>query len=295
MGSLDGRVALITGAGHGLGREHALLFAAEGAKVVVNDLDVNLDGSALEASAAQKVVDEIVAAGGEAVANHGDVADLESAGAMVQQAIDTFGRLDVLVNNAGYVRDSFLHKMTEQQFDEVIRVHLKGHFAPLRHATDHWRERSKAGEEVKGAVINTMSGSGTTMPNPGQFNYGAAKAGIAAMTLVAALELERLGVRVNAVSPIARTRATLATPGPIGEMMKPPEDPEAFDKFNPAQISPLVAFLATADCPFTGKAFQIQGGEINELGGWTLGDTLSSSENWTVESVADALGVGVAS
>src|SRR5438034_10003214 len=143
MGSLDGRVALITGAGHGLGREHALLFASEGAKVVVNDLDVNLDGSPLEASAAQQVVDEIVAAGGEAVANHGDVADFESARAMVAQTLDAYGRLDVLVNNAGFVRDSYLHKMTEEQFDSVIRVHVKGHFNVLRHATDHWRERSK--------------------------------------------------------------------------------------------------------------------------------------------------------
>jgi len=294
MGSLDGRVALITGAGHGLGREHALLFASEGAKVLVNDLDVRLDGSPLQASAAQQVVDEIVAGGGEAVAHHGDVADFESARAMVHAAIDSFGRLDVLVNNAGFVRDSYLHKMTEQQFDDVIRVHLKGHFAPLRHATDHWRERSKAGELVRGAVINTMSGSGTNMPNPGQLNYGAAKAGIAAMTLVAAAELGRIGVRVNAISPVARTRATLATPGPIGDMMKPPEDPEEFDTYHPRHVSALVAFLATADCSITGKAFQVHGGQINELTGWTLEEAITSDGDWTVESVADALGVTVA-
>jgi NAD(P)-dependent dehydrogenase (short-subunit alcohol dehydrogenase family) len=294
MGSLDGRVALITGAGHGLGREHALLFAREGAMVVVNDLDVNLDGSPLHASAAQQVVDEIVAGGGEAVANHGDVADFESARAMVAQAIDAFGRLDVLVNNAGFVRDSYLHKMTEQQFDEVIRVHLKGHFGPLRHATDHWRERSKAGEEVNGAVINTMSSSGTIMPNPGQVNYGAAKAGIAAMTLVAALELERLGVRVNAIAPVARTRATLATPGPIGEMMKRPEDPSALDTYAPGWASVLVAYLASADCPLTGKAYQVHGGQIDDLTGWTVGETVTSDGGWTIESVADALAVAVA-
>jgi NAD(P)-dependent dehydrogenase (short-subunit alcohol dehydrogenase family) len=291
MGLLEGRVALITGAGHGLGREHALLFGSEGAKVVVNDLDVELDGSALERSAAQQVVDEIVAAGGEAVAIGGDVADFEAARAMVAKAVAAFGRLDVLVNNAGFVRDSYLHKMTEQQFDEVIRVHLKGHFAPLRHATDHWRERAKAGEEVNGAVINTMSGSGTTHPNPGQVNYGAAKAGIAAMTLVAALELGRLGVRVNAVSPLARTRATLATPGPIGEMMQPPEDPAAFDTFHPRHVSALVGFLATADCPFTGKCFQIHGGKLNELSGWTLGEDLTSEADWTIAGVAGALAV----
>jgi NAD(P)-dependent dehydrogenase (short-subunit alcohol dehydrogenase family) len=294
MGSLDGRVALITGAGHGLGREHALLFAEEGAKVVVNDLDVNLDGSPLEASAAQQVVDEIVAAGGEAVADHGDVADYESARQMVAQAIDSFGRLDVLVNNAGFVLDSYLHKMTEQQFDEVIRVHLKGHFAPLRHATDHWRKRSKSGEEVNAALINTMSGSGTYMPNPGQLNYGAAKAGIAAMTLVAALELGRIGVRANAIAPVARTRATLATPGPIGEMMQPPEDPDALDTYHPAYVSALVAYLATADCPITGKAFEVHGGAITELTGWTLGTPLESDGGWTVDRVADALGIGVA-
>jgi NAD(P)-dependent dehydrogenase (short-subunit alcohol dehydrogenase family) len=293
MGSLDGRVALITGAGHGLGREHALLFASEGARVVVNDLDVNLDGSPLEASAAERVVDEIVAAGGEAVANHGNVADFGGARAMVDQAIDVFGRLDVLVNNAGFVRDSYMHKMTEQQFDDVIKVHVKGHFAPLRHATDHWRARSKAGEQVDGAVVNTMSGSGTNVPNPGQINYGAAKAAIAAMTLIAAAELGRVGVRVNAVSPVARTRATLATPGPVGEMVKPPEDPNAFDTYHPKHVSALVAFLATADCPLTGKAFQVHGGEIAELTGWTLGDAVTSDEDWTVERIADALGARV--
>jgi NAD(P)-dependent dehydrogenase (short-subunit alcohol dehydrogenase family) len=295
MGSLDGRVALITGAGHGLGREHALLFAAEGAKVVVNDLDVNLDGSALSESAAQKVVDEITAAGGEAVANHGDVADWDGAGAMVQQAIDTFGQLDVLVNNAGFVRDAFLHQMTEQQFDEVIRVHLKGHFSPLRHATDHWRARSKAGEEVNGAVVNTASGSGTSMPNPGQINYGSAKAGIAAMTLIAAQELGRIGVRANVIAPVARTRATVDIPGFVGEMMKPPEDPNAFDTYAPQHISPLVAFLATADCPLTGKLFEVHGGKITEMTGWTLGEPITTDGEWTVENIAEALGAAVAS
>jgi NAD(P)-dependent dehydrogenase (short-subunit alcohol dehydrogenase family) len=290
MGSLDGRVALITGAGHGLGREHALLFAAEGAQVVVNDLDVQLDGSPLATSAAQQVVDEITAAGGEAVAHHGDVADFESAQGMVARAVETYGRLDVLVNNAGFVRDSYLHKMTEQQFDDVIRVHLKGHFSLLRHATDHWRERSKAGDEVNGAVINTMSSSGTTVPNPGQINYGAAKAGIAAMTLIAAQELGRLGVRVNAIAPVARTRATLATPGPVGEMVKAPEDPDAFDTFAPGHVSALVAYLATADCPITGKAYQVHGGEINEVTGWTLGEPIESGgAGGTIDSLRDAL------
>ena len=294
MGSLDGRVALITGAGHGLGREHALLFAEEGAQVVVNDLNVNLDGSPLTTSAAEQVVEEITAAGGVAVANHGDVADFESAQEMIAQAVETFGRLDVVVNNAGFIRDSYLHKMTEQQFDDVIRVHIKGHFATLRHATDHWRGRSKSGEEVNGAVINTISGSGTTHPNPGQINYGAAKAAIAAMTSVASVELDRIGVRVNAVSPVARTRATLATPGRIGEMMRAPEDPGAPDTYHPRQVSALVAYLASAACPLTGKLYRVHGGDITELDGWTLGESFNSDEAWTVQSVADALGVAVA-
>jgi len=294
MGSLDGRVALITGAGHGLGREHALLFAREGAQVVVNDLSVNLDGSALEASAAERVVEEILAAGGEAVANHGDVGDFESAHAMVAQAIDEFGRLDVLVNNAGFVRDSFLHKMTEQQFDDVIRVHIKGHFNTMRHATDHWRDRFKAGEQVEGAVVNTSSGSGTTHPNPGQVNYGAAKAAILAMTVVAAEELGRLGVRANAIAPVARTRATLATPGRIGEMVKAPDDPQALDIYHPRHVSALVAYLSSAACPVTGKAYAVHGGAISELSGWTPSETYHSDEGWTSERVADALGVAVA-
>jgi NAD(P)-dependent dehydrogenase (short-subunit alcohol dehydrogenase family) len=174
-------------------------------------------------------------------------------------------------------------------------VHLKGHFGPLRHATDHWRERSKADEEVNAAVINTSSGSGTFIPNPGQFNYGAAKAGIAAMTIIAASELERIGVRVNAICPEARTRATLATPGPIGEMMKAPTDPEALDVYAPDHVAALVAFLATADCPLTGKCFRVNGSEINEMTGWTLGPAISSDgEGWTPARVAEALSAAVA-
>ncbi len=289
MGALEGRVAVITGAGRGIGREHALLFAREGAQVVVNDLGAAGDGTGADVSAAQGVVDEIVAAGGEAVANTDDIADFEGAGRLIQQAVDAYGRLDVLVNNAGILRDSFLHKMTEDEWDLVVRVHLKGHWAPLRHATDHWRARSKAGEEVNGAVINTASASGTTLPNPGQTNYGAAKAGIAALTLVAAAELGRLGVRANVIAPAARTRLTVDVPQ-VGEMFKAPDDPEAFDAFHPSNISPLVAWLATADCPVTGKLFAVQGGSIAECRGWEELDPVTSEGPWSIDLISERLG-----
>jgi NAD(P)-dependent dehydrogenase (short-subunit alcohol dehydrogenase family) len=282
-GILEGRVAVITGAGNGIGREHALLFAREGARVVVNDLGGATDGSGSDATAAEKVCAEIAEAGGEAVANHDDIADFDGAARLIAQAVDAFGRLDVLVNNAGILRDAFISKMTEADWDTVIRVHLKGHFAPLRHATDHWRERSKAGEEVRGAVINTTSASGTFLPNPGQANYGAAKAAIAALTLVAASELGRLGVRVNAIAPVARTRLTVDVPGFVGEMMKKPDDPDAFDTFNPAHVSPLVAYLAREDCTLTGKLYAVQGGAISELAGWHSGASYSTEGLWTQE------------
>src|SRR3954462_492530 len=208
MGALDGRGAVVTGAGRGIGREHALLFASEGAKVVVNDLGGAPDGTGEDTSAAQAVVDEIEAAGGEAVANHDDVSSWDGAAGLIAQAVDAYGRLDVLVNNAGILRDAFIVSMTEEQWDAVVGVHLKGHFCALHHAAAHWRGRSKAGEEVQAAVVNTSSGSGTFMPNSGQVNYGAAKAGIAALSLVASAELGRYGVRVNAIAPVARTRLT---------------------------------------------------------------------------------------
>jgi len=293
MAALEGRVAVITGAGNGIGREHALLFAREGAQVVVNDLGGNPDGTGADASPAQKVVDEITAAGGEAVANHDDVADFDGAGRLIAQAVETFGRLDVLVNNAGILRDAFLHRMSEEEWDLVVRVHLKGHWATLRHATDHWRARTKAGETVKGSVINTASASGTFLPNAGQANYGAAKAAIAALTLVAAAELPRVGARANAIAPVARTRLTENVPGIVGEMMRKPEDASAFDAFDPRHVSPLVAYLATADCPINGKLYAVQGGAINEASGWSLGDAIQTDGDWTVELVAERLG-GVA-
>jgi NAD(P)-dependent dehydrogenase (short-subunit alcohol dehydrogenase family) len=289
MGTLDGRVAVITGAGRGIGREHALLFAREGAKVVVNDLGSGHKEAGADVSAAQSVVDEIAAAGGEAVANTDDVASFDGAAALVAQAVDAFGQLDVVVNNAGILRDAFLTKMTEEEFDLVLAVHLKGHFAVLRHAVAHWRDRDKAGETVNGSVINTASASGTHMTLPGQANYGAAKAGIAAMTLVAAAELGRIGVRVNAIAPAARTRLTIDVPGRVGELMAEPEDPEAFDVFDPANVSPLVAYLAAADTEISGQVFHVQGGEIVALEGWRLGPELKTEGPWTIEAIAAGL------
>ncbi len=270
MGALDGRIAIITGAGRGIGREYALLFASEGAKVVVNDLG----------DAAQEVVDEIVAAGGQAVANNDDVADWDGGKRMIDEAVDTYGDVHVLVNNAGILRDRVLINMTEEEWDAVIHVHLKGHFVPTRHAAAYWREQTKAGKEVQASVINTSSTSGL-LGNPGQTNYGAAKAGIAAFTTIAATELARYGVRVNAITPNARTRMTVETPG-LADIVAAPTDAATFDAWDPANIAPLVAYLATEGCPATGKVYFILGGQIRLFQPWTLTDTLEKDDRWTV-------------
>ncbi|HEY3467753.1 MAG TPA: SDR family oxidoreductase [Amycolatopsis sp.] len=289
MGTLDGRVAVITGAGRGIGREHALLFAAEGAAVVVNDLGGANDGTGSDAGPAQDVVDEIRARGGKAVANTDNVAEWAGAENLVAQAVDEFGKLDVLVNNAGILRDAFIAGLGEAQWDAVVSVHLKGHAAMLHHAAAHWKERSKAGDQPKAAVINTASASGVTVPNAGQANYGAAKAGIAALTLVAAAELERYGVRANAIAPIARTRLTLATPGMGAIFATEVEDGEA-DLLSPANIAPLVAYLAQAGCPFTGQVFAVQGGSIQRLQGWTAAQTAEHDDVWSIAAVAEKIG-----
>lgn len=291
MGALDGRVAIITGAGRGIGREHALLFAREGAAVVVNDLGGSNAGEGADAGPAQEVVNEIVAAGGRAIANTDSVADWEGAKRLVDQAVSEFGRLDAVVNNAGILRDAFIAGMDEQQWDAVIAVHLKGHAAVLHHAAAYWKEQSKAGNQPNAAVINTASASGTTVPNAGQANYGAAKAAIAALTLVAADELARYGVRVNAIAPIARTRLTLATPG-MGEMMAAQQaglEEGEFDAFSPANISPLVAYLATEKCPITGKVFAVQGGAISELAGWHDVKTIETEGPWLIDDIGARL------
>lgn len=287
MGAMDGRVAVITGAGRGIGREHALLFANEGAKVVVNDLGGDNTGQGSDSGPAREVVDEIIAAGGTAVANIENIATWSGAESVVLQAIAEFGRLDVLVNNAGILRDSFIAGMEESQWDAVIAVHLKGHFAMLRHAAAYWKAQSKAGDQPNAAVINTASGSGVTLPNPGQANYGTAKAGIAALTLIAAEELERYGVRVNAIAPIARTRLTLATPG-MGSLMAEPEDDE-LDLFSPANIAPLVAYLATEKCPITGNVYAVQGGAISALTGWHDVETIETDGAWHIDDIAARL------
>jgi NAD(P)-dependent dehydrogenase (short-subunit alcohol dehydrogenase family) len=293
MAALEGRVCAVTGAGRGIGREHALLFASEGARVVVNDLGGATDGSGADVSAAQAVVDEITASGGEAVANTDDISSWEGARSVVQAAVDEYDRLDVLVNNAGILRDAFIGSMSEEQWDVVLKVHLKGHFATLRHAVDHWKARSKAGEDVRASVINTASASGTFLPNPGQVNYGSAKAAIAAMTLVAAAELGRYGVRVNGIAPAARTRLTVDVPM-IGEVVKAPDDPNAFDVFHPKHPSPLVAWLASEDCPVTGQMFAVQGGAIQKLTGWTVGEGITTDGDWTIDNIAAQLGAAQA-
>ncbi len=287
MGALEGRVAIITGAGRGIGREHALLFAAEGAKVVVNDLGGGLDGSAGTASPAEQVVEEIRAAGGEAVANHDDVADWEGGARLIQSALDAFGDLHVLVNNAGILRDRVLVNLSEEDWDSVIKVHLKGHFVPTRHAAAYWRERAKAGEPVQAAIINTSSTSGL-LGNVGQSNYGAAKAGIAAFTVIIAEELGRYGVRANAIAPAARTRMTESTPG-LSDVVVRPSDAATFDVWDPANISPLVAALATEDCPVTGEVFFVQGGVVRRFQNWTMTAALDKGDRWGVAELAAQL------
>ena len=280
MGALDGRVAIITGAGRGIGREHALLFASEGAKLVINDLGGAVDGSGDDRGAAQQVADEIVALGGEAIANTDDIASWDGGKRLIDQAIEHFGDLHVLVNNAGILRDRVLINMSEEDWDAVMYVHLKGHFVPTRHAAAYWREQTKNGKDVKASVINTSSTSGL-IGNPGQSNYGAAKSGIASFSLIIAEELKRYGVRVNAIAPAARTRMTESTPG-LADIVAVPTDAAVFDAWDPANVSPLVAYLATESCPATGRVFFVQGGTVRAFENWSMTDRIEKDERWTV-------------
>ena len=260
----EDRVCIVTGAGRGIGREHALLLAAQGAKVVVNDLGGSMSGEGGDAGPAQQVVDEIVAAGGEAVANTDDISDWDGAERLVAQAVEHFGRLDVLVNNAGILRDKTLVKMSEAEWDAVIKVHLKGTAGPSHHAAAYWRDRSKAGDDVDGRIINTSSPSGI-YGNFGQTNYGAAKAGIASFTIIAAMELAGYGVTVNAIAPAALTRMTEN----LGMGQAPDE---VKDKMDPKWIAPLITWLASPESKdVTGRVFDIPGMKVSVSEGWHRG------------------------
>ncbi|MEU0672540.1 SDR family oxidoreductase [Streptomyces sp. NPDC006172] len=294
-GLCTGRVVVVTGAGRGLGRAHALAFAAEGARLVVNDLDVGLDGaSALDDAShrggaavpdtpAARVAAEIRAAGGEAVTHTGDIATAEGAASLVTTALEAYGRLDTLVNNAGFLRDRMLVNLDENDWDAVLRVHLKGHFLPLKHAASHWRAEAKAGRAPDARIVNTSSGAGL-LGSLGQGNYSAAKAGILALTLVAAAELARYGVQVNAIAPAARTRMTERT---FADTMAAPAT--GFDAMAPENVSPLVVWLGSAASEgVTGRVFETEGGRITVMEGWRAGPTVDKGARWTPADAGEA-------
>jgi len=281
----QGRVVIVTGAGRGIGREHALEFARQGAQVVVNDLGAGLDGSSTAESPADDVVAEIQAMGGEAFANGADVADFEATGALVAQTIETFGGLDIVVNNAGFLRDRMFVGISEEEWDSVIRVHLKGHFCISRHAAGYWREESKVGRQPNARIINTSSGAGL-QGSVGQSTYSAAKAGIAALTLVQAAELSRYGVTSNSIAPAARTRMTEKI---FADTMAKPEE-GVFDAAAPENISPVVVWLGSAESgDVTGTCFEIEGGKISVADGWRAGPQVDSGMRWDPEDVGAAV------
>ncbi|MDA2967001.1 MAG: SDR family oxidoreductase [Actinomycetota bacterium] len=285
MGALDGRVAIITGAGRGLGREHALLFAAEGAKIVVNDLGGANDGSGSDMTPAQQTVADIKAMGSEAIVNTDNVADWDGSKRMIDSAIEAFGDLDILVNNAGILRDRVLVNMSEAEWDAVIQVHLKGHFAPTHHAAAYWREQAKAGITKPRNLVHTSSTSGL-FSNPGQANYGAAKSGIATFSQICAKELSRYNVKSNAIAPAARTRLTMATPG-LEDVMAAKDG--KFDEWDPANVSPLVAYLASDLCEFSGETFYVQGGQVTRVATWAMAEEIKQDDRWTVSALATAI------
>ena len=293
MGMLDGKVVIVTGAGHGIGRGHAMELARHGAKVVVNDLGGSVTGEG-KGRDADLTVGLITGSGGEAVPNYADVADYEAAGQMVQQAVDTWGRLDVLVNNAGIVRDSAIWNMSEADFDAVLRVHVKGTWAPCHWAARHWRDRAKAGETFTGRIINTTSGAGL-VGNFGQTNYATAKAGIAGLTLTLSLELARLGVTVNCVGPAAATRITATMPG-APEVIEPDEVPEdEWNRMDPAVSSPLVAWLASDESQLvTGQVIRAVAENIIWMKGWTDGPALNNGgRRWDATTLGAKLATDV--
>jgi NAD(P)-dependent dehydrogenase (short-subunit alcohol dehydrogenase family) len=283
MGICDGRVVIVTGGGRGLGREHSLAFAAEGAKVVVNDLGATLQGEGTDLSPAAQVAEEIRAAGGEATVNGDDISDWDGAGRLVAQAIDEFGGLDTVVCNAGIVRDRMFVNMSVDEWDAVIRVHLRGVFCPLRHAAGYWRDEQKAGRPRAARIVTTSSGAGL-FGSIAQSNYVAAKAGIAALTINLAAELGRYGVLANTIAPSARSRMTEEA---FPEMMARPAD--GFDAMDPANVSPFVVWLGSGDCDVTGRAFEMAGGQVGVVSGWTRNPTVDEGRRLAPAEVGDVL------
>ena len=277
-------MAIVTGSGRGLGRQHALLLAREGALVVVNDRGGSTTGEGADPGPAADVVAEIRASGGEAVANGDDVATSDGAQRLIDTALDAYGDVHVLVNNAGILRDRSLVNTSDEEWDAVITVHLRGHFCPTRAVARHWRDRFKSGETVDRALINTTSTSGL-LGNFGQANYGSAKAGIAAMTIIAQLELGNYGVRVNAIAPAARTRMTR----PDLDESAPTPGSGGFDDGDPANVSPLVAYLATETCPLRGQVWFVHGRTVRQMQPWTMLDEIRTEERWTIPALRAAL------
>ena len=283
-GICEGRVVIVTGAGRGVGRAHALEFARQGAKVVVNDIGVELDGAGGGTGPAGEVVEAIRAAGGEAVANGSDVSDFKQAGELVKTAIDSFGGLDVVVNNAGIVRDRMFVSCSEEEWDAVIRVHLKGHFCVSSNACAYWRQRNKAGEPVDARIINTSSGAGL-QGSIGQSAYSAAKAGITTLTLIQAAEMGRYNITSNAIAPSARTRMTEEV---FADMMKKPDS--GFDVMDPANVASLVVWLGSAESKeVTGQVFEVAGGEISVADGWRKGPTVDKGARWEPDELGAAM------